>query len=144
MCISGIDGLAAYAGRGISRMVQCVWGKASSIHMAENGRETHTLICMAASSNLSGRIFSENLIPKLQDMNTWKEDFSKREFSTHFYCLDNVSTGNITEITVVEKEAIPTLFYHLGILQFIEVSYFSSEEKYEQQQKYWRKYVLII
>lgn len=36
-------------------MVQCAWGKASRIHMAENGRETHTRICLAASSR--GDIF---------------------------------------------------------------------------------------
>lgn len=96
------------------------------------GKHTHGSVWLL----LLGGIFSESLIPKLQDVNTWKEDFSERELSTCFYCLDNVSTGNKTEITVVEKEAIPTLFYHLGILQFIEVSYFSSDEKYEQQQKY--------
>jgi len=38
--------------------------------MAGKGKETHTLICMAASSNLSEKIFSESLIPKHQDMNT--------------------------------------------------------------------------
>lgn len=103
--------------------------------MAGKGKETHTnlYVCFLQS-------FREDIFRNLDSKTPGHEHLKRRLFKKRtfhcYYCLYNVSTGNITEITVVEKQAIPTLFYLLGVLQFIEVSYFSSEEKYEQQQKY--------